>query len=120
MLAMASGTVKEVRQSITAGGVHARGLFEWNSVSVCGACFCAVFSPTYFPPFLTLLLFCGLASSKANVYRYDTKTISHRVRCRIDSFCHPIARFPKIGGWHFFLSATQTTAKAAPVSKIIQ
>lgn len=34
VLAMASGTVKEVRQSITAGGVHARGLFEWNSVSV--------------------------------------------------------------------------------------
>lgn len=32
VLAMASGVVKEVRQSNTAGGVHARGLFDWNSV----------------------------------------------------------------------------------------
>ncbi|CAM9221204.1 unnamed protein product, partial [Laminaria digitata] len=34
VLAVAGGTVKEVRQSNTAGGVHARGLFEWNSVSI--------------------------------------------------------------------------------------
>ncbi|CAN0115950.1 unnamed protein product [Ectocarpus sp. 8 AP-2014] len=34
ILSLASGTVKEVRQSETAGGVHARGLFHWNSVTV--------------------------------------------------------------------------------------
>ncbi|CAM9163485.1 unnamed protein product [Hapterophycus canaliculatus] len=32
--ALASGTVKEVRQSTTAGGIHAKGLFKWNSVTV--------------------------------------------------------------------------------------
>ncbi|CAN0227074.1 unnamed protein product, partial [Ectocarpus fasciculatus] len=34
ILSLASGTVKEVRQSETAGGVHARGLFHWNSVRI--------------------------------------------------------------------------------------
>ncbi|CAM9665567.1 unnamed protein product [Scytosiphon promiscuus] len=32
--ALASGTVKEIRQSTTAGGIHAKGLFEWNSITV--------------------------------------------------------------------------------------
>lgn len=32
VVAMAGGVVKEVRQSNTAGGIHARGLFDWNSV----------------------------------------------------------------------------------------
>lgn len=35
VLALANGTVKEVRQSNTAGGIHARGLFDWNSVRMC-------------------------------------------------------------------------------------
>lgn len=35
VLALADGTVREVRQSNTAGGIHARGLFDWNSVRVC-------------------------------------------------------------------------------------
>lgn len=34
VLAMASGVVKEVRQTNTAGGIHARGLFDWNSVRI--------------------------------------------------------------------------------------
>lgn len=34
VLSLASGVVKEVRQSNAAGGIHARGLFDWNSVSV--------------------------------------------------------------------------------------
>lgn len=34
VLAMASGFVKKVRQSNPAGGIHARGLFDWNSVSL--------------------------------------------------------------------------------------
>lgn len=38
MLAMASGVVKEVRQSKTAGGIHARGLFDWNSVRIWKRC----------------------------------------------------------------------------------
>lgn len=33
VLSLAGGVVKEVRQSNTAGGIHARGLFDWNSVS---------------------------------------------------------------------------------------
>lgn len=35
VLAMASGVAKEVRQANTAGGIHARGLFDWNSVRIC-------------------------------------------------------------------------------------
>lgn len=44
VLAMAGGTVKEVRQSNTSGGVHARELFKWNSVRGRGACLCFLFS----------------------------------------------------------------------------
>lgn len=35
VLSLASGIVREIRQSHAAGGIHARGLFSWNSVSVC-------------------------------------------------------------------------------------
>ncbi|CAM9611397.1 unnamed protein product [Choristocarpus tenellus] len=34
VLALAAGVVREVRQAVTAGGIHAQGLFDWNSVSV--------------------------------------------------------------------------------------
>ncbi|CAM9319680.1 unnamed protein product, partial [Sphacelaria rigidula] len=34
VLSLASGIVREIRQSHAAGGIHARGLFSWNSVSV--------------------------------------------------------------------------------------
>lgn len=34
VLSLASGIVKEVRQSNAAGGIHTRGLFDWNSVGV--------------------------------------------------------------------------------------
>ncbi|CAM9770830.1 unnamed protein product, partial [Ascophyllum nodosum] len=34
VLSLSSGVVKQVRQTNRAGGIHARGLFDWNSVTI--------------------------------------------------------------------------------------
>lgn len=91
VLAVAGGTVKEVRQSNTAGGVHARGLFEWNSVRGCGACLWFLLSDAGFPyvPH-TSVVYLGGFVSKAKLHT-DYFSCTH---IAVDKFLLPLCAFP--------------------------